>query len=105
LSALFAPFTLRSVELANRIVMSPMCMYSCVDGFPSDWHKVHLGSRADGGVGLVILEATGITAVGRITDGDLGLWSDAHADALRPIVALIRQAGSVPGIQLAHAGR
>jgi 2,4-dienoyl-CoA reductase-like NADH-dependent reductase (Old Yellow Enzyme family) len=104
-SALFTPLRLRSIEIPNRVVMSPMCMYSCIDGLPGDWHKVHLGSRADGGVGLVMLEATGVTAVGRITDRDLGLWSEAHARALEPIAALIAQAGSVPGIQIAHAGR
>lgn len=102
---LFSPLSLRSVTVPNRIVMSPMCMYSCVDGIPGDWHKVHLGSRAAGGVGMITLEATAVTAIGRITPGDLGLWSDAHARALEPIVALIEAQGSVPAIQLAHAGR
>lgn len=105
MSQLFSPLSLRSVTVPNRIVMSPMCMYSCRDGIPGDWHKVHLGSRAAGGVGMVMLEATAVTPVGRITPGDLGLWSDEHADALKPIVDLIEREGSVPAIQLAHAGR
>ena len=105
MSHLFSPLSLRSVTVPNRIVMSPMCMYSCIDGIPGDWHKMHLGSRAAGGVGLVTLEATAVTAVGRITPGDLGLWSDAHMHALEPIVALIEGQGSVPSIQIAHAGR
>lgn len=105
LSQLFSPLLMRSVTVPNRIVMSPMCMYSCTDGIPGDWHKVHLASRAAGGVGMVMLEATAVAPVGRITPGDLGLWSDEHMHALRPIVALIEMAGSVPAIQLAHAGR
>jgi 2,4-dienoyl-CoA reductase-like NADH-dependent reductase (Old Yellow Enzyme family) len=102
---LLSPLTIRGVTLRNRIVMSPMCQYSAVDGMPDDWHLVHLGSRAAGGVGLVIVEATAITPEGRISPGDLGLWSDAHADAFRRIATFVKSQGAVPGIQLAHAGR
>ncbi|MEP9386036.1 NADH:flavin oxidoreductase/NADH oxidase [Mesorhizobium sp. KR9-304] len=105
MSQLFTPLSLRSVTVPNRIVMSPMCMYTCRDGIPGDWHKIHLGSRAAGGVGMVVLEATAVSPVARITPGDLGLWSDEHVRALEPIAALISAAGSVPAIQLAHAGR
>jgi 2,4-dienoyl-CoA reductase-like NADH-dependent reductase (Old Yellow Enzyme family) len=104
-SPLFSSLTLRSVELRNRIAVSPMCMYSCTDGIANAWHMVHLGSRAVGGAGLVMAEMTAVVPNGRITPGDLGLWSDAHAEALAPIAAFITQQGSVPGIQLAHAGR
>lgn len=104
-SALFDPLRLRAVELPNRVVVSPMCMYSAQDGLPNAFHLVHLGSRAVGGAGLIIAEATGVTPDARITPGDLGLWSDAHVDAFRPITAFIDAQGSVPGIQLAHAGR
>jgi 2,4-dienoyl-CoA reductase-like NADH-dependent reductase (Old Yellow Enzyme family) len=102
---LFEPLTLRSLTLPNRIVVSPMCQYSCVDGFATDWHLVHLGSRAVGGAGLVFTEATAVTPDGRISPRDLGIWSDAHADRLAGIAAFVREQGSVPGIQLAHAGR
>lgn len=102
---LFSPFSLRGVTLPNRIVMSPMCMYACQDGIATDWQMVHLGSRAAGGVGLVVAEATGVSAAGRITPGCLGMWSEAHAEALRPVTAFISGLGSVPGIQLGHAGR
>lgn len=102
---LLSPLTLRGVTLRNRIAMSPMCQYSALDGMPDDWHLVHLGSRAAGGVGLVIVEATAITPDGRISPGDLGIWSDAHADAFRRIAAFVESQGAVPGIQLAHAGR
>ena len=105
MSYLFSPLALRSVEIPNRIVMSPMCMYSCADGIPGDWHKVHLGSRASGGVGMVVLEVAGVSPEGRITPGDLGIWSSAQAKALEPIVELISHAGSVPAIQIGHAGR
>jgi 2,4-dienoyl-CoA reductase-like NADH-dependent reductase (Old Yellow Enzyme family) len=104
-SKLFSSLNLRSLEFRNRIVMSPMCMYSCTDGLANAWHLVHLGSRAVGGAGLVMAEMTAVTARGRITPGDLGLWSDAHAEALAPVAAFITQQGSIPGIQLAHAGR
>jgi 2,4-dienoyl-CoA reductase (NADPH2) len=102
---LLSPLAIRGVTLRNRIAMSPMCQYSAVDGMPDDWHLVHLGSRAAGGVGLVVVEATAITADGRISPGDLGIWSDAHAEAFRRIATFVKSQGAVAGMQLAHAGR
>lgn len=102
---LFQPFTQRSVTLRNRIVISPMCQYSSVDGFSTDWHLVHLGSRAVGGAGLVLLEAAAVTPIGRITPDDLGIWQDEHVPGLRRITDFIRTQGGASGIQLAHAGR
>jgi len=102
---LFEPLTLRSVTLRNRIAVSPMCEYSSEDGFANDWHMVHLGSRAVGGAGLVLTEATAVEPEGRITPDDLGLWKDDHIDKLLNITKFIKSQGSVPGIQLAHAGR
>ena len=102
---LLTPIKLRGVTLRNRIAMSPMCQYSAADGFASDWHLVHLGSRAAGGVGLVVVEATAVTRQGRISPSDLGIWSDDHVEPLRRITRFIESQGSVPGIQLAHAGR
>jgi 2,4-dienoyl-CoA reductase-like NADH-dependent reductase (Old Yellow Enzyme family) len=102
---LFAPLTQRSVTFPNRIVCSPMCQYSSVDGFASDWHLVHLGARAIGGAGLVITEANAVSPEGRITPGDLGIWSDDHIPALARITKFLREQGSIPGTQLAHAGR
>lgn len=102
---LFSPMRIRSVEIPNRIVVSPMCMYSCVDGLANDWHLVHLGSRAVGGAGLVMAEATSVSALGRISSGDLGIWSDRHVEALKPVTNFISNQGSIPGIQIAHAGR
>src|ERR1043166_680417 len=102
---LFDPLKLRGVEFANRIVVSPMCQYSCTDGFATDWHFVHLGSRAVGRAAAVIAEATAITPDGRISPQDLGIWSDAHIEPLRRIVRFIHDQGSVAGMQLAHAGR
>jgi 2,4-dienoyl-CoA reductase-like NADH-dependent reductase (Old Yellow Enzyme family) len=104
---LLEPYTLRGLTLRNRIVVSPMCQYSCTkrDGLATDWHMVHLGSRAVGGAGLVLTEATAVTPEGRISPEDLGLWSDAHAEALTPIVRFIHSQGASVGIQLAHAGR
>jgi 2,4-dienoyl-CoA reductase-like NADH-dependent reductase (Old Yellow Enzyme family) len=104
-SALFTSLKLREVTFRNRIFVSPMCQYSSRDGLPTPWHLVHLGSRAVGGAGLVMVEATAVTPEGRISPADSGIWSDAHADAFRPIAAFIREQGAVPGIQLAHAGR
>ena len=104
-SHLFAPLALRGVTLRNRIMMSPMCQYSADDGLPNDWHLVHLASRAIGGVGLVMVEATAVAARGRITPHDLGIWSDAHGEALRPLAEAIAHHGAVPAIQLGHAGR
>jgi NADPH2 dehydrogenase len=102
---LFTPLSLKSVTLRNRIAMSPMCQYVAVDGLPTDWHLPHYVSRARGGAGLVTVEATAVSPEGRITPGCLGLWSDIHTEALRPIVHEIKEAGAVPGIQIGHAGR
>jgi 2,4-dienoyl-CoA reductase-like NADH-dependent reductase (Old Yellow Enzyme family) len=102
---LFSPFQLRAVEFANRIGVSPMCQYSSEDGFASDWHLVHLGSRAQGGAGLVILEAAAVVPEGRISSADLGLWKDAHIPALKRIASFLHSQGARAGIQLAHAGR
>jgi len=102
---LFSPIKLRGLTIRNRIFVSPMCQYSARDGLANDWHMVHLGSRAVGGAGLVMVEATGVSAAGRISHGCTGLWSDAHADALRPMAGFIRDQGAVAAIQLAHAGR
>src|SRR3954466_11628875 len=101
----FSPLRLREVEFRNRIVVSPMCQYSSKDGFANDWHLVHLGSRAVGGAGLIILEATAISPEGRITPDDLGIWSDDHLEQLQRITSFIAAQDCVPGIQLAHAGR
>ena len=102
---LFEPLPQRSLSLRNRIVVSPMCQYSAIDGVPDHWHLVHLGSRAVGGAGAVIAEATAVSAQGRISPGDTGIWSDAQVAAWRPIAAFIAAQGAVPGVQLAHAGR
>jgi len=102
---LFDPFSTRSLTLRNRIVVSPMCQYSCVDGFANDWHMVHLGSRAVGGAAAVIAEATAVTADGRISPDDLGIWTDAHGEPLARIFRFIASEGAIPGMQLAHAGR
>ncbi len=102
---LFTPFTLRSVTLRNRVVVSPMCEYSCEDGFATDWHLVHLGSRAVGGAGLVFAEATAVEARGRISPGDLGIWKDEHIEPLARAAGFIRAHGAAAGIQIAHAGR
>jgi len=105
MSELFSPLTIRSITFKNRIAMSPMCQYSARDGFANDWHLVHLGTRAVGGAGLIIAEATAVAPDGRITPGDLGLWSDEHIEGLKRITDFIHGQGSVAGIQLAHAGR
>ncbi|MGA7524919.1 MAG: NADH:flavin oxidoreductase/NADH oxidase [Acidobacteriaceae bacterium] len=102
---LFSPLTIGSVTLPNRVVVSPMCEYSCEDGFANDWHLVHLGSRAVGGAGLVFTEATAVTAEGRISPQDLGLWNDDHIAPLARITAFLHAQGARAGIQLAHAGR
>ena len=103
--ALFEPFPQRSLVLRNRIAVSPMCQYSLPDGVPGDWHLVHLGSRAVGGASLVITEAAAVSAEGRISPADAGLWNDAQAQAWSRITAFIRAQGAVAGTQLAHAGR
>ena len=102
---LFEPIAFRDLTLANRIIVSPMCQYSSVDGFANDWHFVHLGSRAVGGAGLVFTEATAVTADGRISLDDLGIWDDAHIGALSRITRFVKGEGSAVGMQLAHAGR
>jgi 2,4-dienoyl-CoA reductase-like NADH-dependent reductase (Old Yellow Enzyme family) len=102
---LFDRLILREVSLGNRIAVSPMCQYSCVDGLPSDWHLTHLGSRAVGGAGLVLTEASAVVPEGRISPQDLGIWSDDHIEPFVRITRFIHEQGSVAGIQLAHAGR
>ena len=102
---LFSPLIIKDITFKNRIVISPMCQYSSVDGFATDWHLVHLGSRAVGGAALIIQEATAVSPEGRITPGDLGIWKDEHIDKLQQIVSFIHEQGSIAGIQLAHAGR
>jgi len=105
MSKLFSPLIIKDIEFKNRIVISPMCQYSAVDGFANDWHLVHLGSRAVGGAALVIQEATAISAEGRITPSDAGLYKDEHVEKWHGIVQFIHQQGAVAGVQLAHAGR
>lgn len=102
---LLSPLTIRGVTFRNRIVMSPMCQYVSHEGLADDWHLVHLGSRASGGVGLVVVEATAVTRDGRITPGDMGIWSDEHVAPLARIARFVESQGAVAGIQLAHAGR
>src|SRR6188768_2857270 len=102
---LLSPLTIRGVTFPNRIAMSPMCMYSAHDGFANDFHLVHLGSRAAGGVGLVVVEATAVTAEGRITPKDMGIWGDQHVEPLARVARFVHSQGAVAGIQLAHAGR
>jgi 2,4-dienoyl-CoA reductase-like NADH-dependent reductase (Old Yellow Enzyme family) len=105
MSALFTPFELRGVRLPNRVAISPMCQYSAHDGWPSEWHAKHVGRLADGGAGLVILEATAVEKRGRGTPGDLGIWDDTQVPALRALATAIEAGGAVPGIQIGHAGR
>ncbi|HEY4442370.1 MAG TPA: NADH:flavin oxidoreductase/NADH oxidase [Candidatus Elarobacter sp.] len=105
MSALFSPLTLRGVTLRNRVVVSPMCEYSSSDGFANDWHLVHLGSRAVGGAGLVLTEAAAVTADGRISPQDLGIWKDEQVEMLARIARFANEQGAAFGLQLAHAGR
>jgi 2,4-dienoyl-CoA reductase-like NADH-dependent reductase (Old Yellow Enzyme family) len=105
MSRLFSPFQLRELTFRNRVFVSPMCQYSCTGGMPTDWHLVHLGSRAVGGAALVLSEAAAVTPEGRISPEDAGIWNDAQGEAWKPITAFIKGQGAVPGIQLAHAGR
>ena len=105
MSALFTPLTIRGVTFRNRVAVSPMCQYSSEDGFANDWHLVHLGSRAAGGAGLVIMEASAVEARGRISPQDQGIWKDDHIAFLARIAAFVRQQSAVAAIQLAHAGR
>src|SRR5271165_2834529 len=103
--ALFTPLTIREVTFRNRIAVSPMCQYSSEDGCANDWHLVHLGSRAAGGAGLVIMDASAVEDRGRISPQDHGIWKDKHIPFLARIAAFLRQQGAVAAIQLAHAGR
>ncbi len=105
MSKLFSPLTIRDISFRNRIAVSPMCQYSSKDGFANDWHLVHLGSRAVGGAGLVIQEATAVVPEGRISYEDMGIWKDEHIEKLSQIVSFIHEQGATAGIQLAHAGR
>jgi 2,4-dienoyl-CoA reductase-like NADH-dependent reductase (Old Yellow Enzyme family) len=105
MSKLFTPLQIKSVQFRNRITVSPMCQYTSEDGFATDWHLVHLGSRAVGGAGFIISEAAAVSPEGRISPFDLGIWKDAHLEKLQQITAFISAQGTVPGIQLAHAGR
>lgn len=105
MNGLFSKFTIKDMTLGNRIVMAPMCMYSATDGLVSDWHLVHYGTRAVGGVGLVIVEATAVSPEGRITGQDLGLWEDAQVSGMARLVEAIHRGGAKAGIQLGHAGR
>lgn len=105
MSALFQPLNLRSLTLPNRVGIPPMCQYSAEDGRAGDWHVQHYGSRAAGGAGLVIVEATAVLPEGRISPGDLGLWDDTQIEPLAHVARLIESLGSVPVVQLAHAGR
>jgi 2,4-dienoyl-CoA reductase-like NADH-dependent reductase (Old Yellow Enzyme family) len=102
---LFSPLKIKSIELKNRIVVSPMCEYSSADGFANNWHLVHLGARAVGGAGLIITEATAVSPEGRISFADLGIWKDEHIAKLKEITNFLEEQGTVAGIQLAHAGR
>jgi len=101
-TGLYEVFHLRSLQLRNRIALSPMCQYSSVNGFPGAWHQRHYAERSIGGVGLVTLEATAVTADGRITLGDLGIWDDEHSASLAEVARAIRSGGAAAGIQLAH---
>ena len=105
MAELFTPLQIKSITLKNRLVVSPMCQYSSLDGFAGEWHLVHLGSRAVGGAGLVFTEATAVTPEGRISPSDLGIWKDEHIEHLKRITTFVETHGSVPGMQLAHAGR
>ncbi|MFO0912090.1 MAG: NADH:flavin oxidoreductase/NADH oxidase [Pirellulales bacterium] len=105
MAGLLDDFRLKDVVLRNRIAVAPMCQYSSDNGFPNDWHFVHLGSRAVGGAGLVVVEATAVSPEGRISPGDSGIYLDDHVPAFARIVDFLKEHGSVPGIQLAHAGR
>ncbi len=105
MSQLLSPLTIKDVVLRNRIAVPPMCQYSAVDGFATNWHLVHYGSRASGGAGLIIQEATAVSPEGRISPDDLGLWKNEHVEKLKEITTFIHSQGAVAGIQLAHAGR
>src|SRR5215469_4997755 len=105
MALLFNRLSIKELEFKNRIGVSPMCQYSADDGFATDWHLVHLGSRAQGGAGLVMVEASAVLPEGRISPADLGIWKDDHIPMLRRIAAFVHSQGARAGIQLAHAGR
>ena len=105
MSHLFSPIKIKGIEFKNRIVVSPMCEYSSEDGFATDWHLVHLGSRAVGGAALIITEAIAVSPEGRISYGDLGIYKDGHIEKLKQITDFLHAHGAVAGLQLAHAGR
>src|SRR5271170_3178486 len=105
MSKLFSPLRIREITFRNRVFVSPMCQYSSDNGLPTDWHLVHLGSRAVGGAGLVIVEATAVSPEGRISPEDSGIWSDQHSRAFERIVKVLHSNGAAAGVQLAHAGR
>ena len=105
MSHLFSPLSLRDVTFPNRIAIPPMCTYSAEEGMAKDWHLAHYGSRASGGAGLVIVEATAVTPIGRISPADLGLWDEAQIEPIARVTRFIHQQGAVAGVQLAHAGR
>ena len=105
MSILFSPITIKNITLKNRIVVSPMCEYSSIDGFANNWHLVHLGSRAVGGAGLIITEAAAVSPEGRISVADMGIWKDEQIDKLKEITDFIHDNDAIAGIQLAHAGR
>ncbi len=105
MSKLFSSIKIRDLEIKNRIVVSPMCQYSSYNGIPTDWHIVHLGSRAVGGAGIVFTEATAVSPEGRISPDDLGIWNEEQVNAFKKITLFIKTQNSIPGIQLAHAGR
>src|SRR5260370_29957454 len=105
MAGLFDPLAIREVKFANRVFVSPMCQYSSHEGYANDWHFVHLGSRAVGGAGLVLTEATAVLPEGRISPQDLGIWADEHIEMLSRIVSFIHEQGSIAGMHLAHAGR
>ena len=105
MALLFEPLKIRGIEFKNRIVVSPMCEYSSIDGFANDWHFVHLSSRAVGGAALIITEATAVSPEGRISPFDLGIWKDEHIAELKRIIRFLESQNAIPGIQLAHAGR
>jgi 2,4-dienoyl-CoA reductase-like NADH-dependent reductase (Old Yellow Enzyme family) len=105
MNKLFSPLTIKDINFKNRIAVSPMCQYSATDGFASDWHLVHLGSRAVGGAALIIQEATAVSPEGRISYGDMGIWKDEHIEKLKQIASFVQANGAIMGIQLAHAGR
>jgi 2,4-dienoyl-CoA reductase-like NADH-dependent reductase (Old Yellow Enzyme family) len=102
---LFSSIKIRDIELKNRVVVSPMCQYSSIGGMPNDWHLVHLGSRAVGGAGLLITEATAVSPEGRISPDDVGIWNNEQSTAYERIISFIKSQNAIPGIQLAHAGR